>query len=158
MIDLAAGHQRDAESNLRESVALATSGLGDDHPVTAAYQTNLALTLIAERQFERAGLLLRRAQFVVESRSGAAGSELAVICAEMSDVARSEGKMAQAEDYARRAISILNLQHRPDGRAIAIAQVTLAGIYMRVNDLASAEKILPEAVEIERQTARIRSH
>jgi len=74
MIDLAAGRRREAESNLRESVALATSTLGEDHPVTAAYETNLAATLLVDRQFDSAALLLRRAQFVVESRRNAPGS------------------------------------------------------------------------------------
>jgi len=153
MIELAAGHLREAESEMRKSVALATQALGEDHPVTAAYQTNLALTLIVERRFDNAWLVLRRAQFVVESRQLAAGPELAVICAEMGDVARIEGKFAQAEDYALQAISLLNLQPKPDARALAIAQVTLAGIYLRSHDTAAAEKILPEAVEVQRETA-----
>jgi tetratricopeptide (TPR) repeat protein len=153
MIDLSAGRQRDAESNLRESLALATGALGEDHPVTAAYQTNLALTLLAAGQFDRAGLLLRRAQFVVESHQTSPGSELAVIYAELSAVASGEGRMPQAEDYAQRAISILNVQQRPNPRAVAIAQITLGGIYLRSHDTATAEQVLPQAVQIQRETA-----
>jgi len=153
MIDLAAGRQREAESNLRESVTLATNALGEDHTVTAAYQANLALTLLAEGQFGRAGLLLRRALFVVESRQPPPAGELAVICAEISAVASDEGKMARAEDYAQRAISILSVQQRPDPRTVSIAQVALARIYVKSHDTASAEKILPQAVEIQRQAA-----
>jgi tetratricopeptide (TPR) repeat protein len=153
MIDLSAGRQPEAESRLRESVALATGALGEDHPVTAAYQTNLALTLLVEGQFDRAGLLLRRAQFVVESNRNPPGSELAVIYAEMSAVDASEGRMTQAEDYARRAISILSVQQRPNPRAVSIAQVTLGGIYLRSHDTAAAEHVLPQAVQIQRETA-----
>jgi tetratricopeptide (TPR) repeat protein len=153
MIDLAAGDSRAAEANLRESIALSTNALGEDHPVTAAYQTNLALTLIAEGQFDRAGMLLRRAEFVVESRPNPPASELAVIYAALSSVAGSENKMSQAEDYARRALTILNPEQRPDTRAVAVAQATLAGIYLHSHDLVSAEKILPQAVEIQRRTA-----
>jgi tetratricopeptide (TPR) repeat protein len=153
MIDLAAGNHREAEANLRESVSLAIGALGEDHPVTAAYQTNLALTLIAGRQPDRAGILLRRAQFVVESRPMPPGSELAVIYAAMGNVASSQNKLTQAEDYANRAISILSLSPGPNARAVAIAQVTLAGVYMHSHDLAAADKVLPHAVEIQRQTA-----
>jgi tetratricopeptide (TPR) repeat protein len=153
MIELAAGHQREAESHLRQSVALATEALGEDHPVTAAYETNLALSLIVAREFDRAAMLLRRAQFVVESKPNASGSELATIYAEMSEVTSVEGKTATAEDYALRAISILNMQPKPDPRAAAAAEVTLAEIYLRTHDIASAEKILPNAVKAQRASA-----
>jgi tetratricopeptide (TPR) repeat protein len=153
MIELARGNRREADANLREAVTLATNALGEDHPVTLAYQTNLALVLIADRQFERAGLLLRRAQYVMEKRGSTAGLQFAVICAEMSDVAGGLGKMAEAENYAERAISILNMQPRPNARTISVAQVTLSAIYIRSHDLASAEKILPQAVEIQRSLA-----
>ncbi len=153
MIDLDTGDPRGAEANLRESVALATNALGEEHPVTAAYQTNLALTLLAENQFDRAGMLLRRAQFVVESQPNPPASELAVIYAAMSTVAGSENKMSQAGDYAQRALSILSLEQRPDVRSVAIAQATLAGIYLHSHDLVSAEKILPQAVDAQRAMA-----
>ncbi len=153
MIDLTAGDHRGAQANLRESIALTTSALGEEHPVTAAYQTNLALALIAEGQFDRAGMLLRRAQFVLESQPVPPVSELAVIYAAMSSVVASQNKMARAGDFARRALAILNLQPRPDVRAVAIAQATLAGIYLHTHDLVSAEAILPEAVEIQRASA-----
>ena len=153
MIELAAGHQHEAESQLRESVALATEALGDDHPVTAAYQTNLALTLIVAREFDRASVLLRRAQFIVESKPNPPASELAAIYAEMSEVASVENKNATAEDYALRAISILNMQPKADERAAAAAEVTLAEIYLRSHDTASAEKILPAAVDAQRSSA-----
>jgi tetratricopeptide (TPR) repeat protein len=153
MIDLAAGRQREAESSLRESLALATSLLGENHPVTAAYEANLAATLLADRQFERAGMLLRRAEFVVESARNPPPSELAVICAEMSAVAIGEGKFSQAEQYAERAVSILDRMQNPNARARSIAQVTLGGVYLRAHDTVAAEKVLPQAVAVQRGAA-----
>jgi tetratricopeptide (TPR) repeat protein len=153
MIELAAGRERESEANLRESVALATKTLGEDHPVVAAYQTNLALALLTARQFDRAGLLLRRAAFIVESRQGRTAPELAAICAELSAVAIADGKMAEAEQYAQRAISILSLQAVPNTRALVASQVTLAAIYLRAHNTAETEKMLPAAVETQRQTA-----
>jgi tetratricopeptide (TPR) repeat protein len=149
-IELAAGHLREAESHLRESIALATRELGEDHPVTAGYQANLAFMLLVNRQFGSAGILFRRAQFVVESRPEPSGRELGTIYTGLSALADAEGKLALAEDYARRAISILSLDQKPDVMAIAMARVALAGICLRTHDMAEAEKILPAAVETQR--------
>jgi uncharacterized tellurite resistance protein B-like protein len=151
MIDLAAGREREAEANLRQAVALGTNTLGEDSPVVAAYQANLALALLTERQFDRAGLLLRRAEFIVESHQGASAPELAPICAELSAVANADGKLAEAEEYARRAISIMSLQAKPNTRALLASQVTLAAIYLRAHNTLEAEKILPATIEMQRQ-------
>jgi tetratricopeptide (TPR) repeat protein len=152
LIDLAAGRERESEANLRQAVALGTNALGENSPVVAAYQTNLALALLTERQYDRAGLLLRRAEFIVESHQGAAAPELAPICAELSAVANADGKLAEAEEYGRRAISIMSLQAKPNTRALFASQVTLAAIYLRAHNTAEAEKILPATVEMQRQT------
>jgi tetratricopeptide (TPR) repeat protein len=153
MLDLASGRRREAESNLRESVAVASRALGDDHPVTAAIRTNLAIVLMGRGEFDRASLLLRRALFVVESLQNPPESELAAIYAGMSDCASATGKAALAEDYARRALSIVRSQQRPDARSVAVGQLTLAGVYLRARDAASAENVLPAAVETLRRAA-----
>ncbi len=153
MIDLAGGRERDAEASLRQSIALGTNALGENSPVVAGYQTNLALVLLTERQFDRAGLLLRRAEFIVESHRGAAAPDLAPICAELSAVANADGKIIEAQEYARRAISLLSMQARPNTRALFASQVTLAAIYLRAHNTVEAEKILPASVEMQRQMA-----
>lgn len=153
LIDLAAGRERESEANLRQAVALSTNALGENSPLVAVYQTNLALALLTVRQFDRAGVLLRRAEFIVESHQGAAASELAPICAELSAVANAAGKFADAQEYASRAISLLSMQARPNTRALFASQVILAAIFLRAHNTAEAEKILPATVEMERQSA-----
>jgi tetratricopeptide (TPR) repeat protein len=152
-VELACGHPREAEPHLREAVSFAETTLGEDHPATAAYQANLALALIAQGRLGGARLLLRRAQFVLESRHRAPGVELAAVCAELASVAASQGKMAEAQDYAMRALSILNLQPEVHVKTVAAAKVTLGSVYLRLHDVRAAESILPAAVEMERQTA-----
>jgi tetratricopeptide (TPR) repeat protein len=152
-MELASGRAREAEPHLREAVSFAEKTFGEEHAATAAYQTNLALALIAQRQFGRARLLLRRAQFILESNNRAPGLQLAAVCAELAAVAAIEGKMAEAGDYAMRSISILHLQPEPHALTAAAARVTLASVYIRLHDLRAAEGILPEAVEAERQMA-----
>jgi tetratricopeptide (TPR) repeat protein len=152
-VELACGHAREAEPHLREAVSFVERTLGEEHPATAAYQTNLAMALIAERQFGRARLLLRRAQYILESKNRAPGLQLAAVCAELAAVAASEGKMAEAEDYAMRSLSILHLQPELHAVTVAAAKVTLASVYIRLHDLRAADSILPEAVEVERRQA-----
>jgi tetratricopeptide (TPR) repeat protein len=157
-LELACGHPLDAEPHLREAVSLAEAAWGEDHPGVAAYQTNLAIALIAEHQFSRARLLLQRAQFVIESknresRNRTPNLQLAAIDAELARVAASESKMAEAGDYAMRSLEILHLQPEPHAAAIAAAKVTLSSVYIQLHDLAAAESILPDAVAVERQIA-----
>jgi tetratricopeptide (TPR) repeat protein len=152
-VELACGHPQEAEPHLRDAVSFAQTTWGEDHPATAAYQTNLAMALIAEHQFSGARLLLQRAQFVIESKKRAPSLQLAAICAELARVAVSEGKLAEAEDDAMRSLSILHLQPEPHAAAVAAAKVTLSSVYIQLHDLGAAEGILPEAVEVERQTA-----
>ena len=151
MIDLAAGREHEAEVHLRQAISLATSVLGEDDPAVAAYQTNLALALLTVRQFDRAGLLLRRAEFIVESHQGAGAAELAPIYAQLSAVANADGKTADAQEYALRAIAILSRQPRPNARALFASRVTLAAIYLREHNTIEAEKILPSTVEMQRE-------
>ncbi len=151
-VELASGHPQDAEPHLRDAVSFAQTTWGEDHPATAAYQTNLAMALIAERQFSRARLLLRRAEFVIGSKNPSS-RQLAAICAELARIDASEGKLAEAEDYAMRSLAILRAQAESPATAVAAAKVTLSSVYMQLHDLPSAASILPEAVEVERQTA-----
>ena len=114
MIDLAAGQFASGEAHLREGVGLASTALGEDHPETAAYQTNLALALILEGRFDRADTVLRRARYVVETRLGSSDAKLGVILGELSAAAAGENKLALAEDYAQREISVMSRQAAPD--------------------------------------------
>ena len=144
MIELASGHLRAGESNLREAVALATSSLGENHPETATWQINLALALVLEGQFERSEPLLRRARFLVETRAatgaGEPDSRLGTIFAELSAAAAGQDKLALAEEYAQQELSVITRQAAPDATAMALAQVNLANLYLRQRKTDDAEK------------------
>jgi hypothetical protein len=130
--------------------ALAKVELACGHPSEMA--------LIAERQFGRAALLLRRAQFVLESGRRAPGLQLPAVCAELANLAASEGKMAEAEDYATQSISILDLQPAPNAVMVAAAKVTLASVYIRLHDLAqlrAEQRDWPAAETLYREAAAI---
>jgi tetratricopeptide (TPR) repeat protein len=151
MIDLYAGRREAAEANLRDAVRLATASLGEDHPETAVYQTNLALALILRGQPERAEPLLRRARFIIETRAGPSDKRLGVVFAEMAGAALGQNRFAIAEDCARQALALLTRQPESDPLAVALANVNLASIYLRERKWDEAEKILPDAVAEERR-------
>jgi tetratricopeptide (TPR) repeat protein len=154
MLELGSGRYKSGESNLREAVSCASASLGENHPETAAYETNLALALLIQGEFVRAETLLRRARFVIESRLGPDTYQLVNVLSELATVETGLGKFGLAEEYAEKALSNLSA-HVPAGSLdIALAQVNLAGLYLRERKTAAAEKILPPAIETERQVLR----
>ena len=48
MLELTGGHYKAGESDLRQAMAFANTSLGEDHPETAGYATNLALALLVQ--------------------------------------------------------------------------------------------------------------
>lgn len=151
MIDLGLGRYKSGESSLRQAVAFAEESLGESHPETAAYATNLALALLVQGQYSRAGTLLRRARSVIESRLGPDSVELVNVLAELTSVETGLGRFRIAEDYGEKALSILN-KHVPAGsQEIVLTEVNLGNLYLREHRTAEAEKILPAAVEAERR-------
>lgn len=150
MLQLSFGMQRESEANLRRAVSLAVASVGEDHPETASYQTNLALALIVVGQFDRATSLLRRARLTLENRH-LAGTQLGLVLAELSAAAAGENKLGIAEEFGRQALAVMSRQKDANPTALALARVNLADIYLKGRRLEDANKILPEAVATERQ-------
>ncbi len=146
IIELAAGNLNAAEAELRASADLAARTVGEDHPVTARYQTDLALALLVRGRYSAADLLLRRVRFVMESQPRPSLSELAAVFSELSAANAGEGKMAQAEEFAQHAITLLERLPQRDERVLAMAQITLAAARIGAHDAAAAELVLPGAV------------
>jgi tetratricopeptide (TPR) repeat protein len=151
MVQLGFGLDQDAEASLRRAVSLAMPVLGENHPETAAYQTNLALVLILQGQLDRAAPLLRRAKQVIEAHSGPNDARLGLVLAELSACASGQKKFALAEEYAQQSLSILRRQPHANGTAIALASVNLADVYLKAHRLDEAERLLIPAIASERE-------
>jgi tetratricopeptide (TPR) repeat protein len=151
MVQLGSGLEAEGEASLRRAVALATPVLGEDHPETAAYQTNLALALIVQGQFDRATTLLHRAKSVLETRSGPTDAGLGLVLAELSASASGQKKFGMAEEYAQQSLAILKRQPQSNPTAIALASVNLADVYLKSRRLDEAERLLTPAIATERQ-------
>jgi tetratricopeptide (TPR) repeat protein len=147
------GFQKEAEASLRLAEQISVAELGEMNMETAGYQTNLALALLSRGEVEGAENLLRRAKFVVESTGGTPGNELAMIEAELSAVALTRKKLGTAADEAKKALEIFSRQKFPDARGVALAQVSLADVHLRANQLSEAEQYLALAIPNERRNA-----
>ena len=153
MTELALGYQKDAEEHLEKAVQLSMTSQGPDHPETAGYQTNLALAFVLTGQFSRATPLLRRARQVTEARGGANSVQMGLILAEMSAIDSAQGKLSLAEEHAVQALRILSASKNANPAAVALAQVNLADVYLHGRRLEEANRILPDAVSVERRIA-----
>lgn len=151
MADVIAGRLKQGERNIAEAVRLAGQTQGEDHPDTAAYQTDLALALILQQKYERADALLRRALSVAEREPGPGGPLLGTILAEMSRSAAARNRTALAEQYALQSLDVLEKQPSPDRLAVTLARVNLGGVYVDSQKPDDAERLLLPAIEMERK-------
>jgi tetratricopeptide (TPR) repeat protein len=151
MLELKAGHYKAGESDLRQASEFANRSLGETHPETAVYATNLALALLVEGEYVRAETLLRRARSVIESRLGPESVALVNVFGELTSVELGLGKLGLAEDYGERALAILERQFPRGSPEIVLTRANLGRVYLFERKLGEAEKILPPAIDAERR-------
>jgi tetratricopeptide (TPR) repeat protein len=145
------GNSSEAEPNLRQAVSLATAALGEDHPETAVYESNLGVSLYLEGHPDRAAVILHRARYVAEKRL-ADSLELGTILATLSLVEAATGQYAEAEADGERSLTTLS-RVNAGSLEIAFAKVGLASACVREGKIARASSLLPDAITVERQSA-----
>lgn len=150
MLDLGAGKYSDGEASLREAVTRAVKALGETHPETIGYQTNLALALYYEGHFNRAEVLLQRARLMADKNTDLLS---AAILSELAAVECALGKFGTAENLTEEALVVLSRNHGPHTLEVAALKVSLATLYLREHRVAAAARILPDAVQLERSLA-----
>lgn len=153
MQQLRAGDYKSGESNLRAAVSLASASLGESHPDTAFYESNLAIALSIEGQYGRAEVLLNRARFIVENTAPLDNSRLGAILAELATAETAQRQFGRAEADAEQSLAILSRGREPSGQEIAVEKVLLGTIYLSERKIAEAGSILPDAVTLERRVA-----
>ena len=151
ILDLRMGNASAAEPNLREAVSLANTALGEEHPETAVYESNLGVTLYLEGHADRAAVILHRARYVAEKRLPD-GLELGTILASLSLVEAAIGQYAEAEADGEQSLVILS-KGNAGSLEIAFAKVGVASACLHEGKIARASSLLPQAVAVERQSA-----
>ncbi len=150
MLNLSVGRDKEGELNLRRAVEFANSSLGENHPETATYATNLALALLAQGQANRAEPLLRRSRLVIESHAGPDSLQLVNTLTALTSAEAALGRFGISRDYGERALAILD-SHGAGSAEKALVQVNLGALYLREGKTAEAETILTAAVDEERR-------
>lgn len=151
ILELRMGNAGAAEPNLREAVSLANTALGEDHPETAVYESNLGVTLYLEGHPDRAAVILHRARYVAEKRLPDS-IELGTILASLALVETAIGQYPEAEAAGEQSLTILSKGNA--GRLeIAFAKVGVASACVHEGKIARASSLLAEAIPLERQMA-----
>jgi tetratricopeptide (TPR) repeat protein len=152
MLDLRTGDMTAAESSLRKALSLATPALGEDHPETAVYLSNLGVTLYLEGHPDRAVVILHRARYVAEKRLPNS-FELGTILASLAVVETAVGQYPEAEADGEQSLAILS-KGNAGSLEIAFAKVGVASACVHEGKIARASNLLGEAIGVERQSAR----
>lgn len=139
MIDLSAGQYASAETSFRTALGLAGAA-----PEASGYQANLGLALYNQGRYYQAEVTLEH------SLPPSAGTQRATILGNLAIVAAAQNKFGTAEDLAEQALITFQRTLAPTSPEVVTMQVTLGAIYLRERKTAQAEKILPEAVRLER--------
>jgi tetratricopeptide (TPR) repeat protein len=90
----------------REALRQATASLGEDHPVTAIMLRNLALAMQEGSYANYAEHYARQSLATLERHFGASDVSLVPVLNVLTEAAVSEGRYAEAREFAMRAVAI----------------------------------------------------
>ena len=148
------GRNQEAESLFREALELRIRLHGQDHPDVASTRGDLAALLHSAGRAEEAEPLYRQ---VLADQIRVLGEDhvrVALTSANLAALLRNRGKEQEAESLLIRAIEIQRLRRGPESLNVSYPMVTLADLYRSrggQNDLAQAETLYREALDIRRQ-------
>ena len=141
----------EAESLLREAVALRRTHLGDEAPETTESLLRLALVLRTQQQFEEAGQLGQEVLAVRQRRYGEDDVRMAEVFSLLGQVAEGEGNSADAQRWHRDALEAYRSTYG-DAHPQAITERRYwASALFQAGDLDAAEDAFRETVRLARQ-------
>jgi len=120
------GRHPDAEPLYRRALSLRESGLGPDHPDTAASAEGLAMALEGQGRLEEAEPLLRRVLSIDARSPGPPGPGMARHIERLAELLGEEGRYSEAEPLLRHALAIYESTAGPDHPSTAAALDNLA--------------------------------
>ena len=126
---------------------------GEDHPIVAATQDDLAVTLIQRAEYGRARTLLESSLETNRKFVGPESREVAENLINLANLSVRNGQFDRAESYIVRSIEIYSRFGAEAGINLAIAKATLARILQVKGDLDRTEDLLHEAIAIVAETA-----
>ena len=128
----------------RESLRKTTAELGEDHPATAVMLCNLASSMLAAGYGNYAEHYARQSLAILELRFGPRDPSLVLPLNVLAEAVFSQGRFAEAGEFAGRAVAI-----GPDAEAhYGTALHDLAAVYQVEGNLAAASDLYQRALAV----------
>jgi len=121
---------------------------GENHPMVAAAEHDLAATLIRLAEYQRAELLLHRALATNRQEHGSASPDVARNLFSLAEVHLQKSELDEAEAFANSSIDIYAQLNDRYGIELASAKNMLGRVLQVRGDLDRTEALLLEAIEI----------
>lgn len=137
----------EAETALREALALREAGLGGSHPLTAQTLSLLADALAAQGRLETAMMMQRRALEALPAGTHPLDRAAAMI--NLSDILKSLDRSAEALPLDRAALDLMRTTLGPTHPETAGAMIGLADGLLATGDAAAARPLLVEALRVQ---------
>ena len=117
------GHEQEAQEQLEHALAIREQVLGRDHFLVADTLVRLGLAHSRQGHLQEAEMMQMRAVAIL--RAGNASTELAAALNNLGSVMLSQGRLKEAEERIREAISIWERLSGPDDPSVAAGLLNL---------------------------------
>jgi len=124
----ALGRDPEAETMLKDALAMAEGTFGWKHPDVAGVLNDLGAHYTHTRDYEKALRAYRRALTITEETLGADDPQAAAILHDLAVLEHARGQFAAGEPFARRAVSIREKTVGPDHPLVAADVVVVAAL------------------------------
>jgi tetratricopeptide (TPR) repeat protein/transcriptional regulator with XRE-family HTH domain len=141
----------EAETLLRQALAMREQLFGPDHLTVAETVNALGIAIIEISRFDEAEQLLCRALATREKQLGEAHLDVAETLYYLADLYHSLGRYDEAETYFRQALAIRQKLLGPFHLEVASILNYLGGLYNDQNRLDEAEQLTRQALAIREQ-------
>jgi tetratricopeptide (TPR) repeat protein len=112
------GEQAEARTYMRKALLIRQEQLGDEHPLIARSQNNLARVLLDDDELAEAVNLLETAKRTLVRTFGEEHGELVAVLENLGDAYARTGRHAEAADAWRHVVRIVEMRDGPDANAL----------------------------------------
>lgn len=137
----------EAETLLREALALREAGLGGGHPLTAQTLSLLADALAVQGRPEAAAMMQRRALDALPADSHPL--DRAAAMTNLADILKTLDRNAEAVPLDRAALELMRKALGPDHPETAAAMIGLADGLLMTGEVEAARTLLVEALRVQ---------
>lgn len=137
----------EAETALREALALREAGLGGGHPLTAQTLSLLADALAVQGRPDAAAMMQRRALDALPAATHPLGRAAAMT--NLADILKTLDRAQEALPLDRAALDLTRMALGPDHPETAAAMVGLADGLLTTGDVEAARTLLVEALRVQ---------